>query len=368
MDCRIYPIILSIVPKITAAEIDRLVEFCGDIPSIFSERREVLYKLDGVRKATVDFMHSKDITSKAEEELKRMDYYGIQYVFYLDDTFPFKLLQIPDAPLILFYKGNLPKLSSHTVSIIGTRKATNYGVHWVDRFVKSLSLAYDNIEIVSGLAYGIDQRAHQCSVSFDIPTFGILGHGLHTIYPASNASLAAKIIDSGGGIISEFPTFHSIRPQNFIQRNRIIAGLSDAVVVVESKVKGGAIHTANMAFSYSREVFALPGSYLHDTSEGCHQLIKRQVASLIDSADDIERVMDWPKSREVESISQNIFEATLDSFAKKVLQMIQDQDKISIDEMGTKLNIPIAKLSPILTQLEFMNLIEVLPGKYYRSI
>ncbi|QZT36322.1 DNA-processing protein DprA [Halosquirtibacter xylanolyticus] len=368
MDYRVYSIALSMVPKIDREIIDRLVAYCGDMSSIFLERASVLERETGISRKIIDTLLSSDILIQAEKELERMDKYDIQCVFYQDANYPFKLLQVPDFPLMIYYRGTLPENDHHSISIIGTRAASNYGIRWIDGFVKSLSDQFNNLDILSGLAYGIDYEAHKKSLEYGVPTYAVLGHGLHTIYPSAHHRIAEEIVRSGGGLITEFTTTQSIRPQNFLQRNRVVAALSDATIVVESKAKGGAMHTANMAFSYAREVFALPGSVQQATSTGCHLLIQRQVAALIASDEDLLRVMEWEPTISKERSSPATFHLELDEIAVSLLDFIKAYERISIDEIASKTGIEIAKLSSLLTQLEFMGQIEVLPGKYYRSI
>ncbi|MDC1106571.1 DNA-processing protein DprA [Prolixibacteraceae bacterium] len=368
MDYRVYAIALSMLPKVNHQVVDRLITFCGDLSSVFLERPAVLEREVGISRQLVGMILSSDILTKAEKELVRMEKYDIQCVFYKDPNYPSKLLEIPDFPVMLYYQGNLPDMIRHSLSIIGTRGATNYGIRWVDTFVKSLSEKFDNLDILSGLAYGIDYEAHKKSLEYGIPTYAILGHGLHTIYPSAHYRISQDILASGGGLITEFTTAHTIRPQNFLQRNRIVAGLSDATIVVESKVKGGAIHTANVAFSYDREVFALPGSVQHLTSAGCHRLIKQQVASMIESDEDLLRIMQWDPTKDTTVSDTPVFHLDLDEVALSLLSLIKSYHRVSIDELVSKTEIDIAKLSSLLTQLEFMGQIEALPGKYYRSI
>lgn len=356
------------VSKITSEVIKHILSYCGDYDVIFKEKKRVLNKIPGIRPEMVDAILSPKILVEGEKELERMEKYGIDCVPFTSNSYPFKLLQIPDFPILLYYKGALPKLEKKSMAIIGTRRATNYGIRWVEGFTKELGALFHDTEIISGLAYGIDYNAHKQSLQNNIPTFAVLGHGLNTIYPSAHHNIAQEILDSGGGLISEFTTTDPVRPMNFIQRNRIVAGLSDAIIVVESKEKGGAMHTAKMAFSYSREVFALPGSYSSITSHGCHLLIKRQLATLIDSVEDLTRVMGWKSNLTPQALQPQLFEIDLDDDAKRLMNILKESSPISIDELSRSLAISIAEVSQQLTKLEFMGCVEVLPGKYYRSI
>lgn len=368
MDFRVYPITLSMIPKITPKVIEHILSYCGDYDLIFKEKKRVLKKIPGLRSEMVDSILSPKMQEKAVKELERMEKNEIECVAFTDGRYPFKLLQIPDFPVVLYYKGKLPELERKSIAIIGTRRATNYGVRWVENFTKELAQSYSDAEILSGLAYGIDYNAHKQSLENNIPTYAVLGHGLNMIYPSAHHNLAQQILDSGGGLISEFTTADPVRPMNFVQRNRIVAGLSDAIIVVESKQKGGAMHTAKMAFSYSREVFALPGPYSSVTSQGCHLLIKRQLATLIDSVEDLTKAMQWKANRSLIVEQPQLFEIDLDDDAKKVMNILKENSPISIDELSRSLAISVAEISQQLTKLEFMGCVEVLPGKYYRSI
>ena len=275
----IYQIGLTLIRGIGDVNGKKLVAYCGSPEAIFKESTSALLKIPGIGKSTVNSIKSQKVLDRAESEIEFINKFKIKPLFYTDPDYPARLLNCEDNPLMLYYKGNADVNSQRVIAIVGTRRATNYGKSRCEEIIDDLKNR--NVLVVSGLAYGIDSCAHRSSLEFGMNTIGVLGHGLDRIYPAHNRKLAEKMINQGG-LLTEF--FSNTNPdrENFPKRNRIVAGMSDAVLVIESAEKGGALITADIANSYNRDVFAFPGNINSKYSEGCNRLIKSHKAALIE--------------------------------------------------------------------------------------
>ena len=254
------------------------------------QKKKELEKIEGIGKYLINSILSTDALTRAEQELKWIEQEGINHLFYADIKYPIRLKQCEDAPLNLFYKGNIDWENDKFISIVGTRKATNFGKSFTDKLVKDLAVY--NPVIVSGLAHGIDGAAHKAALKYGLKTIAVFAHGLDRVYPAAHANLA-QTITTNGCLLSDYLSGTTPLPQNFASRNRIVAGLSDATIVVESAAKGGSLITADIANSYNREVFAVPGNPSEKNAKGCNYLIKSQQAILLESATDIIKGLNW---------------------------------------------------------------------------
>ncbi|MFW6275125.1 MAG: DNA-processing protein DprA, partial [bacterium] len=264
----------------------------------------------------------------------------------------------------LYTKGKINLNEERVISIVGTRHATDYGKSICDELIKNIATRKYNVLIVSGLAYGIDIHAHKTALKYNIPTVAVVGHGLDKIYPSLHADIARKMLINGG-VVSDFPSGTKIDPSNFIRRNRIVAGLADATIIVESAVKGGALITADIAFSYNRDVFAFPGPVDAPYSRGCNQLILKNGASLIQGIDDLEYFMGWESSPAKKDIQPSLF-IDLTPEEEKVVDLLKKEKALFIDEISSVLNMPGSKTSALLMNMEFKNLLLALPGKMYK--
>ncbi|MCS6819038.1 MAG: DNA-processing protein DprA, partial [Chitinophagales bacterium] len=283
-----YHIALKFVPDIGSAVIKNLVSWCGNAKFIFTTSKGKLQKIPLVGEIRAKKILDKNIQHeafrKAEKELAFIDKHKIECLFYNDKQYPQRLLQCDDAPSLLFFKGSCDLNHERIIAVVGTRSASEYGKEITKKIVSELSKA--RIMIISGLALGIDGVAHTAALANEIPTVGILGHGLNRIYPENHRNLAKQMLRNGG-LLTEYTSQCAFHPSNFPQRNRIVAGLCDALLVVETDVKGGAVITANIANSYNREVFAVPGAVGTKSARGCHFLIKTHKAMLIENAEDV---------------------------------------------------------------------------------
>lgn len=306
---------------------------------------------------------------KAREEINFIRKHKIHTLFLLDENYPENLRQVPDAPVMLFVLGDAVFDNTPLISMVGTRRCTQYGQAFCEKFVSDLASYYPSGAIVSGLAYGIDASSHLAALNHGLKTIAVLAHGLDIIYPAQHRDLARRILSAGGSLISEYPSCTRPYRNNFLQRNRIVAGLSELTFVIESEIKGGAMSTANQAFSYDREVYALPGRYNDISSSGTNMLIARGKARIFTSVADMMTEMRWPLPgfHNVAPPVRNLF-PELEGDAKRIYQLlIQRKTPVAIDEIHAATGIPVHLLISTLTELEFEGVVIKLPGAKYEA-
>jgi len=362
-----YKIALSLIPKIGHVTAKKLVAYVGSFDGVFSEKKGNLMKIPGIGSVLADSIINSNVIPKAEEEIEFIIKSKITPVFYLDKKYPERLKHCEDAPILIYTLGEIDLNSRKMISIVGTRKATTEGKAFTEKLIKDLKERDHNPVIVSGLAYGIDAVAHHAALENGLKTIAVLGHGLDIIYPASHKGLAKNIINQGM-LVTDFPC-KSIRDKNnFIKRNRIIAGLSDATIVIESGEKGGSLVTADIANSYNRDVFALPGRASDKYSKGCNNLIKSNKAAMLTSVEDLEYMLGWePEKKKNDAVQIDLFQNLCDE-ERLIAEILKKQEEITIDQICLKSNMPTSKVSPILLNLEFMGVVKTLPGKSYKLI
>jgi DNA processing protein len=358
----IYEIALTLIPGIGDVQGKKLVAFCGGPEAVFREKKKNLLKIPGVGQVIANAVHAKDIFSRAEKEVDFIRQYQIIPLFYLDPAYPDRLKHCEDGPMMLYFKGKANLSQKRILSVVGTRMPSDYGKAMCEQIIQDFS--DQGVLIVSGLAYGVDTAAHRASLAAGLPTVGVLAHGLDQIYPFVNRPLAEKMIEHGG-LLTEFLSRTNLNRDYFPRRNRIIAGIADATLVIESASKGGALITADIANSYSRDVFALPGRATDPKSSGCNQLIKNNKAALIQSAADVCFMMGWDQSHQVVHIQQKLF-AELNEQEKKIYEMLVTAKEADIDEIYLNSSMTASKVAAILLKLEFEGLIRSLPGKRYK--
>ena len=299
----------------------------------------------------------------ARNELEFIEKNKISTFYFRNDDFPQRLTDCEDSPLLLYGLGDCDLNGAHFISVVGTRHATPYGKDFAARLVSDLSKMLDNVVIVSGLAYGIDAAAHNAALQCGVPTVAVLAHGLSVIYPAANRNLAAKIANGGGMLLTDYQSWMPIHKGNFIARNRIVAGISDCTVVVESGLKGGSLITARLASGYCRDVFTLPGRISDRYSEGCNRLLLSNGASIIRSADDLVSAMRWT-AKNIDEQPKLFRELSAEEQA--IVDYLTANGEAHINEICVNVNIPIAKLTGILIDMEFDGLVLTYPGSKYR--
>ncbi len=354
---------LALVSGVGTNLAQNLISHVGSVDDIFTEKPVNLQKIPGIGPNLTKNIADPEILKRAEKEIHFIDRNKISYTFFQDKNYPIRLKQCHDAPIILFYKGKLDTFPRRTMSIIGTRNPSTRGRNLTRDWVEEIGSRDKSIVIISGLAYGIDIQAHEAALDFGMNTYAGLGHGFHTIYPAIHRSTARRITEQGA-LLTDFFSYSKMDPKNFIRRNRLIAGLSDLTLVIESKAKGGAMVTADMANSYNRDVMAVPGRPGDLMSSGCNKLIKLNEAALVQSVDDVFFLMNWDKGSKTPSsyFSQPIIE--LDEREKLVFSHIGPKPS-SIDQIAQNCQMGIPQISAILLNLEFKGLISAKPGNSY---
>lgn len=362
-----YKIALSLIPKIGHITAKKLVSYVGSFEGVFKESKENLLKIPGVGEILANNVVNSNSLLKAEKEIDFIEKEKINVVFYLDKNYPERLKYCEDAPILLYTKGNIDLNNQKVISIVGTRKATTDGIMFCEKLVQDLSQRNHDPIIVSGLAYGIDASAHKSALENNLETVAVLGHGLDIIYPASHKKLANDIIQNGM-LITDFPSMSARDKNNFIKRNRIIAGLSDATIVIESGEKGGSLVTADLANSYNRDVFAVPGRVNDELSKGCNKLIKTNKAAMLTSVDDLEYILGWESEKDYKNHVQRELFVELQNDEKIVFDILKEENELTIDLICLKSNMSTSKVAPILLNLEFAGLVRALPGKVYKTI
>ena len=357
----IEKIALTMLPGIGYVTARNLLSAFGSTSQIFKERKGNLIKIPGVTMNNVDSILNKQIFARAEKELNFIEKHKISALFYTDSKFPNRLKHCIDAPLILYFKGNAEFNCRKSIAIVGTRKSTDYGRMLTEKLIEDLSV-FTDINIISGLAYGIDIAAHTSCLKFNVPTIGILGHGLDKLYPTQHKNTAIQMI-ANGGLLTEFISETKPDRENFPMRNRIIAGMVDAVVVVEAGLSGGALITAEIANNYNRDVFAYPGRANDEYSQGCNLLIRNNKANLITSAKDIIYLLGWEQSVK-ENARQTKLLIDLSEDEKVLVQLLNPNPK-STDDLSMLSKMNMSKLAAVLLQLEMNGMIRSLPGKMY---
>lgn len=364
MDERIYQIALSQLQGIGPVLSRKLLAHCGSASAIFTEKPGFLTKISGLGAAKVALLKDSSVMKKAELELRFVDQHKLQLLFIDDANFPERLRHCYDSPVLLYHCGNTNFNSSRIVSIVGTRVPTNYGRDLCEQLVYDLS-AY-NVLVVSGLAYGIDAIAHRSAIDNHMQTVGVLAHGLDLIYPYAHRAMARRMVESGG-LVTDFPSNTKPDRENFPMRNRIVAGLSDATVVIESGVSGGSMITAEYANNYNRDVFAFPGKVNDERSAGCLQLIRQHKAALITSAKDLAMAMNWETGSQPELKAESKVElADLEPKEAQVVEVLNGKGELHLLEISQKVNVCSDSLMNVIAGLEFAGLIRSLPGQYYK--
>jgi len=364
----LYSLALGMIPGVGSIGAKRLLAFTGSAEAVFRLSRAQLLEIPGVGSIMAGRILDKSVFGRAQEELEYIRENNIVCLFYGDEkSYPERLRYCEDAPLVLYTRGKLDVNGRKTLSIVGTRRPSSYGMDSCRKLIKDLSERFPDLVIVSGLAYGIDHCAHKTALELGLDTVAVLGHGLKFLYPAIHRQTARRI-ESSGALVTDFPSWEKPERNNFIKRNRIIAGLSEATIVVESGVKGGALITADLANSYHRDVFALPGRVIDPHAAGCNSLIKSHRAALIEDYKDVEYLLGWEQADEIRQvIPKNKFrELTMEE--NSILQVLESEGDASTDLICFHTRLPVSRVSGILLDLELAGTIRALPGNCYRLI
>jgi len=362
----LYRIALTMAPAIGPITADKLIEKAGSASAVFRQKKVVLEKIKGIGPAVSGSISSASLLHQAEKELEFIDRHHIKAFYYKDAEYPLRLKECEDAPILLYGRGSIGLNSKRAISVVGTRKASSYGKELCRSIVLDLSKRIEDLVIISGLAYGIDVIAHRAALEAGIPTIAVLGHGLNTIYPNAHRE-TAKTICGQGALLTDFHSGTGPERNNFLRRNRIIAGMANATLVVESAASGGALITAHMASSYQRDVLAVPGRSTDERSRGCNNLIKDNVAAMVESAEDVISHLNW-----TDGIAQNPAhsrgEISFTEQEKQVMELVTQHSGLRPGELSMFSGIPIQVVLALLTEMELKRWVRSEPGNLYHAV
>ncbi len=364
----LYQIALTKINGVGDIIAHNLLDILGDEEAVFKSSKKELAAIRGISTKLISEILNADVLIKAEKELEFIEKNKLKTFFIKDADYPQRMKECTDAPILLYFKGNLPLNQTKIIGIVGTRKSTHYGNTFCDNFISELSSHFPDLLIVSGLAYGIDIQAHNSALKARLNTIGVLAHGLDRIYPAVHRKTAIEMIDNGG-LLTEFSSGTEPDKFNFVRRNRIIAGMSDAIIVVESDVKGGSLITADIANSYNRDVFAVPGRTTDQLSKGCNKLIAENKAVILNSASDFLAHMNWKNTNKSEKPQkqQSLF-LDLTEDEQKIFDILSKNDSLHVNLLSMETDIPVSQLFFHLFELEMKGIVTPLPGGQYKRL
>lgn len=361
---KIYLLALHRLSQIGDATAKKLIEILGSAEAVFKEKSQNLEKINGLGTKRIYSLKKEIDLDSAEREMKFIEDHNIDFLYFKDQNYPEKLKHCLDGPLVLFQKGNVDLKQKKLISIVGTRKITTHGINFTEKLVADLAVF--NPVIISGFAYGTDITAQKTAIEHNLQTIGCMAHGLNQIYPKVHKKFEKDVL-AHGGFFTDFCSDDPFDRNNFLKRNRIIAGLSEATIVVESAEKGGSLVTAEMANGYNREVFAVPGRHSDKMSIGCNNLIKKQQAMLMTSAADLIYMLNWDIENKPKVRQTQLF-VKLNEEEKIVVEAMKSLQKTELDPLALNCNIPTSKLSTILLNLELKGMVRPLPGKQFELI
>ena len=342
----------------------KLIAHCGNAEAVFKTKTSQIAAIDGIGSILLKNLKNKTVFEKAEQELQFIKSNEIKVSYFQDENYPDRLKHCIDGPVLLFTSGNIDLKNKKTISIVGTRQITSYGMEFCRKLIEDLA-PLDPV-IISGFAYGVDIFAHQLAMEHDLQTIGVVAHGLNQIYPKNHKKYVAKV-EQNGGFMTEFWSSSNPEKENFVRRNRIVAGISEATIVIESADRGGSLITANIANDYNRDVFAVPGRTTDKYSQGCNNLIKTQKANVLTSAADLIYILNWDIESKAKPVQKQLF-VTLEDDEQKVYDYLLKNGKELMDIIALRCDFPIYKISGMLLNMELKGVIRPLPGKLFEAI
>jgi DNA processing protein len=343
----------------------KLLNHCGSAEKIFKTKAPVLSGIDGIGQVLIKNLKDKSVFKLAEAELKFIQDNNISLLHFKDENYPNRLKHCFDSPVLMFASGNINLDNRKIISIVGTREITSYGTEFCKNLIEDLVPL--NPIIVSGFAYGVDIVAHKTAMEHNLQTVGVIAHGLNQVYPKVHKKYVAKM-EKNGGFLTEFWSTSNPEKENFVKRNRIVAGMSEATIVIESAEKGGSLITANLANDYNRDVFAVPGRTTDKFSQGCNNLIKTQRANVLTSAADLIYILNWElEHKDKKAIQKQLF-VSLDSEEQKIYDYLQQHGKKELDNIALECGFPVFRISSVLMNMELKGVIRPLPGKLFEAI
>ena len=362
----LYQLALTQVPQVGDVQAKLMVQHLGSASAVFQAPVHVLEKIEGIGTVRAKAVKSFRDFDVAENEMRFIEKHNITPLFLTDAAYPQRLLHCYDAPTLLFYKGTADLNASKVISIVGTRTNTDYGKAFTEKLVQDL--AEHHMLIVSGLAYGIDAFAHKAALKNNLPTVGVVGHGLDKVYPFAHTGLAKEMIQQGGGLLTEF--FSGTKPDkhNFPLRNRVVAGLADATVVIETLVNGGSMITAKLADAYNRDVFAVPGRTIDARSAGCNYLIQHNKAIMLTDARELLTVMGWADTKKEKPKTQRTLFIEMTEEEKKIVALLQQKEAVHLDEINISSGLSSSAAAAAILNLELQNIVASLPGKMLKLL
>lgn len=358
----LYQVALTRVPQIGDVHAKALVGIFGDAASVFKAPKKQLENLEGIGTVRAAAIKGFKDFANCEEEIAFIEKYKIQPLFVNSPSYPKRLLNCYDSPVLLYYRGNADLNAQKIISVVGTRNHSDYGKQVCEKIIEELK--EENILVVSGLAFGIDTIAHKAALKNNLPTVAVLAHGLDRIYPQQNKTLAKQVTEQGG-LLTDFASGTNPDKQNFPKRNRIVAGICDALIVIESGKKGGSLITAELANSYNKDVFAIPGRITDSKSEGCNYLVQHNKASLVTNAAELMQMMNWHTTPRITGQQKELF-IELSPDEKKLVNILQNRENCHIDALFQEAGISSSAMAAALLTLEMQGIIVSLPGKIYR--
>jgi DNA processing protein len=362
----LYQLALTQVPRIGCVHSRLLIQEFGTAEAIFKASLHELEKIEGIGTVRARSIKSFNRFQHAEKEIYFLEKYRIRPLFLTDAAYPQRLLHCYDAPTLLFYRGQANLNASRVVAIIGTRNNTEYGKQVTEKMVQHLAAL--QVLVVSGLAFGIDAIAHRSALKNELPTVGVLAHGLNSMYPSEHTQLAKEMVKQGGGLLTEFGHTTVADKHNFPTRNRIVAGMSDAIVVIETGAKGGSMITADLANGYNKDVFAIPGKTTDAKSTGCNDLIKTNKAMLLTDTEQLAAIMGWADAPIKKSSPQKDLFVQLNTEEKIITDILAGKEATHIDEIYIKSGLSNSTVAAAILNLELQNVVNALPGKRYQLI
>lgn len=363
-DNSLHEIALTLIPGIGAVQAKQLVNYFGNAKAVFTAKKKELSALEGIGEIKAKAIKDWNNFKTAEEELSFCEKHHIKHVFLTHTNYPQRLLHCYDAPTVLYYRGNTDLNATKVISIIGTRSNSNYGKEITEKIITAF--ADMPVLIVSGLAFGIDAIAHKAALQNNLPTIGVLAHGLNSIYPSQHKSLAKEML-LNGGLITEFRKNVKADKHNFPKRNRIVAGMSDATIVVETQLKGGSMITAELANNYNRDVFAVPGKVTDAKSCGCLKLIQQNKAILFYDTEHLLQELGLQQKKSTPKKQKELFIDLTDD-EKVILNILQQKTTVQIDEIYLQSGLSSSTVAACILNMELQNIIQALPGKKYQLL
>ena len=361
---RLYLIGLTILKGVGDVLARHLLQYFDSAEEVFKAKRPLLEKVPGIGLYTAEQIEKAraEALLRAEKELVFIDKNKIRLYAITENDYPKRLKECQDAPVVFYYKGAADLNSAKIISVVGTRRVSDYGRKLTEELIRNMSEMFPELLVVSGLAYGVDVCAHRSALKYNLPTVGVLAHGLDRIYPAAHRNTAVEMVKKGG-LLTDFMSETNPDRENFLRRNRLIAGLADATIVAESAEKGGSLVTADIAFSYGRDVYAFPGRTTDECSLGCNRLIQMNKAGLISSAKDLVMSLCWDSDAKVVAQQSFLFPEKPDH---PVIRLLKEKGEFHVNQLATEMNLPIHKLTPTLFELELEGHIKALPGGLYK--